>query len=384
MTLEQIRAIRPLWQMLQAESPQPPDIETDFDRYVSVIESESECQPYTLLAYKDGAPCALLIGTRGPLSINCKIGYLKIFRPSLRGVTVHYRGYLGDFSESSCRRLLSVLETSIRDNQIDVVMFKQLSLHSPLYSQVREVPPRLCRSRFPKIDMHWRMNIPDRMESFYAQHSSKTRGTLQRYVRNLEKCHRVQLVECTDLQTLTKTLPAAAEVSRQTYQNALGWGLRNDTAVRLQLQTAAQLGWLYLHMLYLDDAPCAFQLGFRYRGTYFLQQMGFLPELKKLHIGTVLFLHVVERLCHDSSVNHFDFGFGDAEYKRRFATEHWNEATLYMFAPRVYPILVNSIHAAVGGLSTGMRWAFQKAGVEGKIKQLWRRRLQMRPDSDTT
>jgi hypothetical protein len=104
--------------------------------------------------------------------------------------------------------------------------------------------------------------------------------------------------------------------------------------------------------------------------------MGFDPEMSKWHLGTGLFLRVLERLCEDPSVDRFDFGFGDAEYKRRFASKQWEEATVYMFASRPYPILVSSIHNTVSGISRGVRRLVQQAGIESKIKQKWRRFLQ--------
>jgi hypothetical protein len=382
-TLEQVLAIRPTWEALQAESDSRTDIEADFDRYISVVESDRTCEPYVLLLFKEGAPHAMWIGTLGPVRIWCKFGYLNILKPTLFGARITYGGYLGDFSEQTCNHLLDHLSTSLCDDGMDVVRFEQLPRHSQLYSLVRKRPSILCRSRFPKFDKHWQMDIPDRMESFYAQHSSKTRQTLKRYIRKLEKNHQVHMLECTDSQTMLNVLPISADISKRTYQHALGWGLMDDAVTRRQLQTVARSGWLRFHVLYLDDAPCAFQYGFQYQGTYYLKTMGFNPDLRKSHIGTVLFLKIIECLCEDPAVDRFDFGYGDAEYKRRFATEHWDEATLYMFAPRAYPAFVNSIHTVVNGLSLGMRWLVHKAGVEGKIKQKWRRRLQKSQNADS-
>ena len=157
----------------------------------------------------------------------------------------------------------------------------------------------------------------------------------------------------------------------------------DDVTTRRQLQVAANSGLLHLHVLYLDDKPCAFQLGFQYGSTYFLQKMGFDRDFKKGCVGTVLFLKITDQLCKDPNVDCLDFGFGDADYKRRFGTKHWNESMVYMFAPRVYPVLVNLIYTIVNGLSIGMRWVVHKAGVEGKIKQKWRRLLQKSRNSDS-
>lgn len=380
-TLEQIQAIRPIWEALQSESGG--NIETDFDRYISLVESDQKYEPYILLLYNGGIPCAMLIGTRGPVRIDCQLGYLKVFRTTLCGVKITYGGYLGDFSEQTYNHLLDYLYTSISKGLADVVRFEQLPRCGRLYSGIRKRPSILCRSRFPKIDMHWQMKIPDSMESFYAQRSSKTRQTLKRYSRQVEKKFQTQLIGCTSEDSLSKILSEAASVSSRTYQHALGWGLTDDVATRQKLIAASRNGWLRLHLLRLGEKSCAFQLGFQYRGTYFLQTMGFDPEMKKWRLGTALFLKILEQLCRDSSVDCIDFGYGDAAYKRRFGTKYWYESTVYMFAPRVRPVLVNSIQSAVRGFSIGMRWTARKVGIEGMIKQKWRRLLQKSQKSDS-
>jgi hypothetical protein len=375
-TLEQIKLVRPIWKRLRGETDFCVDIEVDFDRYISVLEFTPECEPYTLLVFRDGAPRAMLIGTKGPVTINCKLGYLKVLRVTLKCLTIIHGGYLGDFCEQTSRRLLDHLYTSLCEDQTDVVIFRQLPLASPLYSLATKRSPIFCRRHFPKIDRHWRMAIPDRIDSFYKQHSAKTRQTLKRQLKQLDTKFQTRLIECTDPEMVSMTLHDAAAVSSRTYQHALGSGLLDDANTRKLLFTAAQNGWLCLHVLYLNEQPCAFQLGLRYHGMYFLQTMGFDPAKKQRNLGTALFLKVLDQLCQDPAVKYLDFGFGDAEYKRRFGTEYWDEAAVYLFAPKAYPMLINVIHTTVSDVSEGLRVLARKSGFEGKIKRKWRTLLQ--------
>lgn len=375
-SVEQVQSIRPVWESLQAKSTEIINIEVDFDRYISAVKSDRKREPYILLLLKTGIPHAMLIGTREQISIPCKLGYWNVMSPSLHAAKVVYGGFLGHYDEQTCDQMIEYLYQSTRSGIVDVVRFEQIPRKSLLFSRVRSHPSFFCRGYFPKFDKHWQLDVPDRMESFYSQHSSKTRQTLKRYTRKLEKNHEVYIRECRDAETLTDILPMAAAISQKTYQHALGWGLVNDEATYNRLQMAAQQGWLRFHVLCLNERPCAFQYGYQYQGTYYLQTMGFDPELRNLHAGTVLFLKIIEQLCNDPEVDLLDFGYGDAEYKRRFGTTQWDEATLYMFAPRIYPVLVNSVHTVFKGLSCLMQWSVQKAGVEGAIKQQWRRLLQ--------
>ena len=374
-TLEEIRKVRPVWERLLRETDFCVDIEVDFDRYISVIESTEGCKPYTLLFFRDGAPQAMLIGTRGSVRVDCKLGYLEVLKPTLKCLTIIHGGYLGEFCNQTSGRLLDHLYKSLCDGQADVVVFRQLPLASPLYSLATRRSPIFCRRHLPKIDRHWRMTIPDRMDSFYKQHSAKTRQTLKRQLRQVDTKFKTRLVECTDQEMLSITLPDAAAVSSRTYQHALGSGLLNDVKTRKQLLAEAQRGRLCLHVLYLNEQPCAFQLGLRYNGMYFLQTMGFDPGMKQRHLGTALFLKILDQLCKDPGVDFLDFGFGDAEYKRRFGTEFWDEAAVYLFAPRLYPALINFIYVAVSDISEGLRALVSKGGLEKKIKRKWRNLL---------
>lgn len=375
-TRDEVSAIRPIWESLQASSDRPKNIETDFERYISILDSDPKHEPYIQLLFIKGVPRAMFIGTYSTITIPCNVGYLKVLKPSIQGVKIMYEGYLGDSSEQTCSQMLDYLYRSLRGGQVDVIRFEQLARQSQLYTLVRKHTSIFCRSHFLKYDKHWRMNIPCQMELFYDQHSSKTRQTLKRYIRKLERHYQVHVFECSSAEGLQGVMTMAADISRQTYQHALGWGFVYDDSTRHQLEIAVRHGWLRFHVLSLGETPCAFQYGFQYQGTYYLQAMGFDPALRKWHIGTVLFLKIIEKLCEDPNVECFDFGYGDAEYKRRFGTKHWDEATMYVFAPRFYPVLVNSFHAVVGGLSAGMRCAVQKSGLENKIKQYWRRILQ--------
>lgn len=61
----------------------------------------------------------------------------------------------------------------------------------------------------------------------------------------------------------------------------------------------------------------------------------------------VLALREIEDLCHDPEVHRSDLGFGDAEYKRRYAEGFCDEATLRLFAPTARALLCNAARGAV-------------------------------------
>jgi CelD/BcsL family acetyltransferase involved in cellulose biosynthesis len=375
--IEQLEAIRPAWNKLQSECQFDPNPETDIERYISVSQTTNDHgEPYVLLLSQNDTPRAMLIGRKGPVRIKCKVGYLDILQPSLQCITVTYGGFLGVIDNEACRQILEQMLDVLRRGTADAVVFRQLRLDSHISHMAKTLPPELCRSRFHKINLHWRMSVPHSMDSFLMKLQPKTRSTLKRYSRRLEKTHKTVIEACASDRDLYRALSEASQISSRTYQNALYSGLVDDSPTRARLATVAKLGWLRLHVLSLENKPCAFQLGFKYGKTYFLQQMGFDPEMSRWRFVTHLFLKVLEELCIDPSVNNFDFGFGDAEYKRRYGDENWAEATVYMFAPRAYPVAVNTLHSLVGGISKGMLLLAKRAGLESGLKRKWRNMLQ--------
>ena len=88
---------------------------------------------------------------------------------------------------------------------------------------------------------------------------------------------------------------------------------------------AAEHGWFRAHMLYLDGAPIAFCGGEGFRRALPLRHPGYDPEYADYRVGNYVLMKLIEDLCEDPELTLLDFGFGDAEYKRRFGDRSWSE-----------------------------------------------------------
>jgi CelD/BcsL family acetyltransferase involved in cellulose biosynthesis len=177
---------------------------------------------------------------------------------------------------------------------------------------------------------------------------------------------------------LDTALKDAALVTGQSYQDALGVGLRDTPEHRGLLSTAAHNGWLRLSLMHIDGEPCAYQLGLVYHGTYLLDKIAFSSEWGNWNVGTVLFLRILEELCDDPQVTSLDFGFGEAYYKRSYSDTEWEEVSLYVFARRLRPYLLGGTCFGIGAVNSAVRSIFKKLGLAGSVKRLWRRRLSSR------
>jgi CelD/BcsL family acetyltransferase involved in cellulose biosynthesis len=374
----EIRALRPEWEAMQREQRYPA-INADIDRYLSIVETGgNNIQPYVILVRQDGKPVAIVIGRTQRHQLQLRLGYTTLFRPTLRCLTVVYGGTIGQLTNDVCLLLVDELMKVLRKRQVDMVFFNHVRTDSPLYPVVQTMPNFLCRGHFATIEPHWTMSVPENIDAFYEARSKKHRGNLRRSIRKLEKEYagQVKIVTYRHEYELTEAIKAASQISQKTYQYTLGSGFVDDSRTRRMLAIAAQHGWLQMSVLYIGGEACAYQLGLVYGKKYELQQVGFDPEWEQLGVGSILFLKVLENICNDPAIELLDFGFGDADYKRSYGTDKWTEVSVYIFAPRLYPIFINIVRTFTMGLNQASKWSLRRLGSVRWIKRRWRDALQ--------
>ena len=377
-SVEEIERIRPIWEQLQRDEPYP-IINADIDRFLSVIKASNDnVQPYVVLVKKEDHPIAMVIGLLEKRSIKLRVGYKAIFRPKLRCLTVVHGGILGQPTKDICSLLIGELMDKLREREVDMVYLSHVRTDSVFYQLARKMPGVLSRGYFPRIEPHWRMSIPPEIDTFYKTRSPKHRKHLKQYIKKLEKAYpgQVKMITYSKPSELDEAIEMAFQISRNTYQYAIGSGFTDDFRKRTLMLTAAKLNWFRTYVLCVGDEPCAFRSVLHYGRTYFADGIGFDPRWGKFRVGTVLFLKVLESLCQDPNVDYYDFGFGDAEYKRSYGTEKWNDASLQIFAPRFYPIVVNMSRSVMLAMMAGFEYVLNKAGAVSWVKRRWRNSLQ--------
>lgn len=374
---EEIEAIRGTWEKLQAEESYP-RINADVDRYLATIKaSDSSAEPYIIVIKEEGRPAAMLIGVVDKNSIKCTVGRWTLFKPVLRRLSVVYGGIIGKQTEQISRALVDELMKELRSGRVDVVYFNCLETGSPMYRVACKMPGLLSRCHLPKIEVHWRMTVPEDMDSFYRSLSGKHAGNLRRLISKLERAYpnKVQVVTYRHQAELDTAIKAASEISATTYQYAYGLGVVDDCQTRNILSQEARLGRLQIDVLYINDEPAAFQLAMKYRNTYFGDKIGFNPKWEKFRIGTVLFLKVTETLCADPSIAYYDFGFGDTQYKRSYCDTEWTEGHVYIFARRVFPVFVNLVLSTTLAISIFTKKFVTRLGIRNPVQRLRRKRI---------
>ncbi len=148
-------------------------------------------------------------------------------------------------------------------------------------------------------------------------------------------------------------IPILEEVARNTYQRGLGVGFADTPEMRARLRFCAQKGWLRIFVLWIKGTPRAFWIGTLSNQVFVSDYNGYDPGFRDYSIGTFLLADVVEGFC-KQGVKAVDFGFGEAEYKDRFANLTHTEASVCIFSPQAKGVLMNAMRtstAVVDGLA---------------------------------
>jgi CelD/BcsL family acetyltransferase involved in cellulose biosynthesis len=173
---------------------------------------------------------------------------------------------------------------------------------------------------------------------------------------------------------LDRLFEDSAAVHRTTYQAGLGVGFSSDELHRRLTQLTMERGWFRGYVLYLRDEPVAFCHGNVYRNTFGLDATGFDPAHAESRPGGFLLMRLIEDLCADESVHAFDFGFGDATYKRQLGDESWLERDVSVWTPRPRSIRLNLTRTVLAGADSAARAALRRGGLVTKARRIWRTR----------
>ena len=370
-SVEDAEALREQWQAAPWARA-----EFDLDFFLAVLDDAARAQPYAVFAERDGAIVAGLAGKLERKTLPAKVGYRNVYKPKVRAVTVLPGGAFAVDDEAAGLAVDAIGETLAGD-RADVLALLGLPTESPLHRAATGLGGRLRRELFAPRRPHWRLDLPDTFEEFLASRSKSTREGVKRYGKRLEKTFGDELSlelyrQPEDIDRIAHDL---AQVAAKTYQAGLGVAFSDVEEQRRRVRLGLERGWFRAYVLYLAGEPVAFWHGYAYNRTFVIGIPGYDPAYSDQRVGTYVQMRLIRDLCADPDVDAIDYGRGDAEYKRRFGTESWEEQDVVVFAPTARGVAINTARNAIIGAATGAKSALAKAGVADRVKKRWRARL---------
>ncbi len=370
-TFEDVEALRPEWEALQS-----PALTSDLDFFLTYLRhAPGVVRPHVVHVEEEGRR-ALLVGRLEDQRLPAKLGYATVSNPRVRTIIVAYGGVLGDADEASAPDLVDALWRSVSPKEADLVRIRMLKLGSPFHTVASERAPRLRRDRLAEPLPHWRSALPGSLDEFLAPRKKKVRWQARKDAVNMRETYGddVSVRVFRAPEDLDRLFEDSAAVHRTTYQAGLGVGFSSDELHRRLTQLTMERGWFRGYVLYLRDEPVAFCHGNVYRNTFGLDATGFDPAHAESRPGGFLLMRLIEDLCADESVHAFDFGFGDATYKRQLGDESWLERDVSVWTPRPRSIRLNMTRTVLAGADSAARAALRRGGLVAKARRIWRTR----------
>jgi CelD/BcsL family acetyltransferase involved in cellulose biosynthesis len=372
-SLDEVERLRDTW---AAASPRRFNADIDF-YLVSAASQSSFVRPYVILLERDGALEAMLIARVEDVDLPAVFGYRTIFRSRVRSITLVHGGLIGESAPSS-RLLLSELRRSLARREADVASLPFLPTDGTFHRAATREVPAAVRAPFARRAVHRRLELPATGEEFLRSRSKSTRESLKRYRRKVERDlgERLELRVYDSERDLERIFAETDSVAAKTYQRGLGVALADTPEQRAVIEVGLRRGWYRAYVLYLDGRSIAFWPGYAYRDTFFIGTPGYDPAMAEYRIGNYLLGRMIDDFCADPSLEAVDFGFGDAEYKRRFGSESFEESTVLIFAPTARALAVNAARSAVAASARGATAGLERVGGLDRVKRRWRRHLE--------
>ncbi len=369
-TTAEVEALRRLW-----ESLAPRNIDADIDYFLAVVANHpAAIGPFVLRVEREGGGSMLVVARLEHHRFPIKLGYRTIAQPHLRTIVVSFDGMLGAASDDDVARCARALQSAVHRGDADAIIFQKLDQESSTRRLIKLNTDGLRTMRSAELSTKWLVDLPDTMDEFLGRRSSSSRRRIRTDIRKLERDYpgaEVRHLEQLDTRAMLDELE---RVSSKGYQRALGVGGTNTELGRSLIAASKERGWLRVWMLYLDGTPVAFWLGTLYSGVFTIDSPSFDPAYTSDSVGMYTMFAMVAELCSEPLARELDFGHGDAEYKKRYATRTVTVKDEVLLARRLRPATVGAVlnlAARAKGVAFGM---LGEQRVE-RLRKAWRSTL---------
>jgi CelD/BcsL family acetyltransferase involved in cellulose biosynthesis len=361
-TVAELERLAPLWERVPWQRE-----EAELDYLLARVRHRPEATaPFGLVVVRDGEPVA---GAAGRFESR------RLLEPGLRVLRIVDGGIVAD-DGSGRTALVEALTAELSSARVDALMLPALPVDSELDAALAQLGGPLERQRFVHAWPRRELVLPGSFEEFLASRSHKRRARIRREAAKLEQALGDELAvailrEPSQLEQLVRDLDRLAGA---TYQRTLGAGFADTPEQRELARLGLERGWTRAYVLYRGAEPLAYWLCSTYRGTILLRTTGFDPAWAEHQPGVYLLMRVIEDACADPALERLDFGPGDADYKRRYASDSRQERNLTVFAPTFRGRRVNLARNAILGARLLARRALDETQLTDRVRSRLRGR----------
>lgn len=231
-------------------------------------------------------------------------------------------------------RLLEAAMQEVRKRGARFLLIEDLDQSSTLLQQAQGLVPRGFHIYSPtSMQVRLKIQLPPTGEEYWSKFAAKTRNTFRRLERKLGD---FRVVCSTSLEQVPDFLRDANKISVNTWQTEqFGLRIKNDDIDLSQYTFLANQGALRSYVLYFGETPVTFVVGMQFRGVFRYDEVGFDRQYHALSPGRVLLIKILEDVYSRETPQWFDFGMGDADYKRIFANHESTAGNVWILPPGI-------------------------------------------------
>lgn len=304
---------------------------------------------------------------------------------ALRGYYLAGGSFLGQESEETTAALMDGIAAELKGPMAEFVLFENVEQDSLLWNNLNALARRGYLLHSPGgVQPRLRIRFPENPEEYWKQFSSKTRNTFRRKQKNFGA---TELRKFTRPDQINEFLDLAHTISLKTWQTRqLGLRIENSDREKAMYQWEAANGVFRSYVLLRAGQPVAFLIGNQFHGWFNYEEVGYDSDFSSSSPGTVLLLQVFEELYQNDPPQVFDFGAGDADYKRMFA--NWTSASgsIWLVSGKFQAQAAVRFQQGASRCRQLGKSLLARAGVWRKVRQFLRQRPAKietpRPESD--
>ena len=318
----------------------------------------------------------MIIGATYKNCVSIKIGYSSIKTPELKSFDVEIGGLISNGEIESDNAIVEFFRTLLNQKEIDKLEIMHLSKTHKLWEQVKNGLGVRSRAIY-KLGLEWIGIIRNAKTGEKINvHSGSTNRTFRKMDRKILK-HFKQKLETVVIKTpeqIVSFIKNAEIIDKKSYHLALGVGIENNDYWNKMFHAMAQGGYFRGYLLMAEAEPIAYYQGMVYKDIYYGFLTSYVSDYRNLSPGAYLYRRIVDLLV-EENINIYNFGFGDAEYKRFYGTESKTEATFRIYGFSTKARISKFLDQIAVAINENIIRALEKTGLLNKIKKMWRSKL---------
>lgn len=219
----------------------------------------------------------------------------------------------------------------------DCILMRMLPTDSFLYRYLHE--SKFISDHFlcyvpDGLNVNHFISLPASFEEYLTKFNSKKRYNLKRQIRMLREHGggRLSMRRIEQSRDVPFFVDGADYVVQRSWQGARSGEELIDRGQKWQrmLTDLADRGILRSYLLLCADKPCAYVLGYQFRGVFYYVQIGYDQALSQYSPGTSLLYMLIEDLIVYNKASLLTFGFGDNNYKQEFGNLRSQDALMIL------------------------------------------------------